>query len=75
MKIQELNISLNAKWTQDISIDILSASGQSVLHQKVLSNKGFSEKLLNLSELKAGIYLLRITAEDEVNYIRIIKSQ
>lgn len=70
----ELTIMLDSEWVRDVTIDVLSSSGIRLLSEKVRTSEGLSEKLLNLSGLKAGTYLLRITADNEVNYKRIIKA-
>jgi hypothetical protein len=66
-----LNVELMNAERQECVIEILNTTGQVVLYQKgILGNTNY---LLNVSDLNRGVYILKITADSMVEFIRIIK--
>ncbi|WP_296312885.1 T9SS type A sorting domain-containing protein [Winogradskyella sp. UBA3174] len=52
-------------------VSIYSTTGQKVFQNTLSSNLGFQSKLLDLSSLSSGIYLLRFTSGEFTTNIKI----
>jgi hypothetical protein len=54
-------------------IEIIGLNGKTVLSQQALFTNGFTEKTLNISNLLSGVYVLRVTINNETVSEKFIK--
>ncbi len=59
-----LNIDFSPVGTQDVAVDILSMDGRSVIHQDVMGLSSSVKLEMDISSLKAGLYMVRLAGKN-----------
>ena len=67
----QLNILLNENFVNNIIVSLSDISGKELLYQAI-ENKG-SVISINISELKSGIYLLKVNFNDKTSVVKFVK--
>ncbi|MDA3906122.1 MAG: T9SS type A sorting domain-containing protein [Bacteroidales bacterium] len=62
----QINIDFSVEKEEELSLRLISSSGQEVLNQTVISQEGFNALNLNLPDLNKGIYFLMISGETQL---------
>lgn len=66
-------ITIGSDRAQDIRLDLMNATGQEVWQRRLVGVEGVRREPIDLSQLSAGVYLLRLRYEDGVLLRRLIK--
>jgi len=61
---QLLNIETTVSEAYQTTIDLISASGQTIQSKKITLQKGFNSSQMNVSNVPTGMYFLRIYNND-----------
>ena len=68
----ELNIQINRIKNTEVTLTMTDILGNKIFQSKEKSETGFSKKI-EMQTFPAGIYLMRVEYDDEINTTRIIK--
>lgn len=71
--INNITVSFNNNIATDASIQIIDFNGRVISTSRVSIQEGLTVKSINVSNLTAGFYMLRITTKEEVAYEKFIK--
>lgn len=69
-----LNISFEDKQSQSIYIKMINVSGQVVYQEKLSNASGKYSKIIDLSDVSRGVYLLQIVTDQETVQQKVIKN-
>lgn len=70
---ESMNIILYLNASSDLNVDLTELSGRTVWSQRTTGNKGILETSFNISDVAAGVYLLKIYNEEGIQMIRKIQ--
>jgi len=72
--ISELRVTVPASWQNStITFDLYNANGQIVKHS--VSGKASQTEILNVNELTAGLYIMKVSNGNETAVQRIVKAK
>jgi hypothetical protein len=71
----ELNMNFNTNWAQKATLQLIDSSGKTIYGEKLDLANGRSRKVLDLSNIKAGVYALRLSNDSGVLYSKLIKAE
>ena len=70
--INEVNVYISKIKNTEVTLSLTDILGNKIYFNRELSDNGF-EKKISMPSIPAGIYLLRVEYEGEINTTRIIK--
>ena len=62
----KLNISFSVLNEKEVLIKIFDIAGREIFDQSLISNSGIFNKVIDISELKKGLYTLRLITQSEI---------
>jgi hypothetical protein len=72
--LNTITISFISSSRSDVHLDVISSSGQVVQSLVIESTSGTNQQVLDISNLAAGVYTIRLQNKHEVIYERLIKN-
>jgi hypothetical protein len=69
------NISIDNIETSDLVMDIMDMNGKAIYNRYIGSVSGSTVENFNLTDLRVGTYILRVTANGKVSQLRFIISK
>ena len=61
---EQVELRIESNDNQELQVQVITLQGQTVLQEQVQASKGISHTALDLSNLPAGIYVVKLNGDD-----------